>query len=75
MNKETLPTNQDVNDQEESSSAMMAQLEEYLTEGEYDYQLPQQGDIHTGVVIEIGDRGAIVDAGFKRDPREYPARG
>jgi small subunit ribosomal protein S1 len=67
MNKETLPTNQDVNDQEESSSAMMAQLEEYLTEGEYDYQLPQQGDIHTGVVIEIGDRGAIVDAGFKRD--------
>jgi len=67
MNMETPPTNQDVNDQEESSSTMMEQLEEYLTEGEYDYQLPQQGDIHMGVVIEIGDRGAIVDAGFKRD--------
>jgi small subunit ribosomal protein S1 len=67
MNMETPPTNQDVNAQEESTSTMMEQLEEYLTEGEYDYQLPQQGDIHTGVVIEIGDRGAIVDAGFKRD--------
>jgi len=67
MNMETPPTNQDVNDQEESSVTMMEQLEEYLTEGEYDYQLPQQGDIHIGVVIEIGDRGAIVDAGFKRD--------
>ncbi|MGD8966178.1 MAG: S1 RNA-binding domain-containing protein [Anaerolineae bacterium] len=67
MNKETLPTNQDANDQEEASSTMMEQLEEYLTEGEYDYQLPKRGDIHTGVVVEIGDRGAIVDAGFKRD--------
>jgi small subunit ribosomal protein S1 len=67
MNMETPPTNQDVNDQEESSSTMMEQLEEYLTDGEYDYQLPEQGDIHIGVVIEIGDRGAIVDAGFKRD--------
>jgi small subunit ribosomal protein S1 len=46
---------------------MMEQLEEYLTDGEYDYQLPKRGDIHTGVVVEIGDRGAIVDAGFKRD--------
>ncbi|MGD8998130.1 MAG: S1 RNA-binding domain-containing protein [Anaerolineae bacterium] len=67
MNKETLPTNQDANDQEEASSTMMEQLEEYLTEGDYDYQLPKRGDIHTGVVVEIGDRGAIVDAGFKRD--------
>jgi small subunit ribosomal protein S1 len=67
MNKETLPTNQDANDQEETSSTMMEQLEEYLTEGEYDYQLPKRGDIHIGVVVEIGDRGAIVDAGFKRD--------
>jgi small subunit ribosomal protein S1 len=67
MNKETLPTNQDANDQEENGSTMMEQLEEYLTEGEYDYQLPKRGDIHIGVVVEIGDRGAIVDAGFKRD--------
>ncbi|MGD2143830.1 MAG: S1 RNA-binding domain-containing protein [Anaerolineae bacterium] len=67
MDKETLPTNQDVDDQEEATSEMMQQLEEFLTEGEYDYQLPKRGDIHAGVVIEIGSRGAIVDAGFKRD--------
>jgi small subunit ribosomal protein S1 len=67
MNKETLPTNEEAADQEEAASSMMDQLEEYLSEGEYDYQLPKRGDIHTGVVIEIGDRGAIVDAGFKRD--------
>ena len=53
--------------QEEAASSMMDQLEEYLSDGEYDYQLPKRGDIHTGVIIEIGDRGAIVDAGFKRD--------
>ncbi|MEA3375949.1 MAG: S1 RNA-binding domain-containing protein [Chloroflexota bacterium] len=67
MNNEIHPTNQDLNDQEEPRATMLEQLEEYLTEGEYDYQLPQQGDIQMGVVIEIGDRGAIVDAGFKRD--------
>jgi small subunit ribosomal protein S1 len=67
MNKETLPTNHDENDLEDAASSMMEQLEEYLTDGEYDYQTPKRGDIHTGVVIEIGDRGAIVDAGFKRD--------
>ncbi|MFO7742143.1 MAG: S1 RNA-binding domain-containing protein [Anaerolineae bacterium] len=67
MNNEIHPTNQDLNDQEETSATMLEQLEEYLSEGEYDYQLPQQGDIQSGVVIEIGDRGAIVDAGFKRD--------
>ena len=67
MNKETLPTNEEVADQEEAAVSMMDQLEEYLSEGEYDYQLPKRGDVHTGVVIEIGDRGAIVDAGFKRD--------
>jgi len=52
---------------EDAGMSMMDQLEEYLSEGEYDYQLPKRGDIHTGIVIEIGDRGAIVDAGFKRD--------
>jgi small subunit ribosomal protein S1 len=67
MNEETLPTNEEVADQEEATVSMMDQLEEYLSEGEYDYQLPKRGDVHTGVVIEIGDRGAIVDAGFKRD--------
>lgn len=51
----------------DADMSMMDQLEEYLSEGEYDYQLPKRGDIHTGIVIEIGDRGAIVDAGFKRD--------
>ncbi len=54
-------------DQEEAGPSMMEQLEEFLSDGDYDYQPPQQGDIHTGVVIEIGERGAIVDAGFKRD--------
>jgi len=67
MNKETLPTNHDANDLDETAPSMMEQLEEYLTDGEYDYQAPKRGDIHTGVVIEISDRGAIVDAGFKRD--------
>jgi len=47
--------------------SMMEQFEEYLSEGGYDYQLPKRGDIQIGVIIEIGDRGAIVDAGFKRD--------
>ncbi|MFW6116004.1 MAG: 30S ribosomal protein S1, partial [Chloroflexota bacterium] len=54
-------------EEDESGLSMMEQLEEYLTDGEYDYQLPERGDIHKAVVIEIGDRGAIVDAGFKRD--------
>jgi len=54
-------------DAAEEGMSMMEQLEEYLTEGDYDYQLPQQGNIQLGIVIEIGDRGAIVDAGFKRD--------
>ena len=54
-------------DEEDSSMSMMEQLEEYLSDGDYDYQPPKRGDLHTGVVIEIGDRGAIVDAGFKRD--------
>jgi small subunit ribosomal protein S1 len=67
MNEETLPTNEEAADQEEAVSTMMDQFEEYLSEGEYDYQLPKRGDVHTGIVIEIGDRGAIVDAGFKRD--------
>ncbi len=67
MNNETLPTDQDLNAQEESQPTMMEQLEEFLTDGEYDYQLPRRGDIHQGVVIEIGERGGIVDAGFKRD--------
>ncbi len=91
MNKETLPTRQDSEGEDElgislmeeledesgatfmeeledeSGASLMDQLEEYLSEGEYDYEPPQQGDIHEGVVIEISDRGAIVDAGFKRD--------
>jgi len=67
MNEETLPINEEAADQEEAVSTMMDQFEEYLSEGEYDYQLPKRGDVHTGIVIEIGDRGAIVDAGFKRD--------
>jgi len=67
MNKETLPINEEAADQEEAVSTMMDQFEEFLSEGEYDYQPAKRGDVHTGVVIEIGDRGAIVDAGFKRD--------
>jgi small subunit ribosomal protein S1 len=67
MNEETLPINEEAADQEDAVSTMMDQFEEYLSEGEYDYQLPKRGDVHTGIVIEIGDRGAIVDAGFKRD--------
>ncbi len=53
--------------EDESAASLMDQLEEYLSEGEYDYEPPKRGDIHDGVVIEISDRGAIVDAGFKRD--------
>jgi len=52
---------------EDASLIILEQLEEFLTDGEYDYRLPKRGDIHEGVVIEIGERGAIVDAGFRRD--------
>lgn len=83
MNTETLSTNQDVTEQEvlEQSAAIpemaeempeempeeMSELEEYLSKDKYDYQMPQRGDIYDGIVIEVSKRGAIVDAGFKRD--------
>jgi small subunit ribosomal protein S1 len=73
MNIETLPTNQDLTEQEPTSQdstfqeAAEQNLEEYLAEDKYDYQTPKRGAIHNGVVIEIGEHGAIVDAGFKRD--------
>ncbi len=73
MNIEILPTEQDQAEQEPISQNSASQetveqkLEEYLAEDKYDYQMPKRGAIHNGVVIEIGEHGAIVDAGFKRD--------
>lgn len=73
MNEEIVPTSADLSSQgpttleATSETATQEKLETYLAKDEYDYQLPQRGDIHTAVVVEIGDRGAIVDAGFKRD--------
>jgi len=73
MNIEILPTEQDQTEQEPISQNSTPQetveqnLEEYLAEDKYDYQTPKRGAIHNGVVIEIGEHGAIVDAGFKRD--------
>ena len=38
-------------------------MNEYLTE----YKPPRRGDIRTGVVIEINERGLVVDVGLKRE--------
>ncbi len=81
MNEEIISTNQDLIDQElldqdmqdvadlemSDQALLEQQLEDYLAQEEYDYQLPRRGDIHKGIVIEIGSQGAIIDAGFKRD--------
>lgn len=73
MERETQLSDQDLTDQEATDletgeQALTEQtLEEYLADSEYDYQLPQRGDVHECIIIELGEHGAIVDAGFKRD--------
>jgi len=83
MNIETLteqkPTNPDSTD-EDSTEQEPANLDstdegsieqipadedmnEYLTE----YKPPRRGDIRTGVVMEINERGLVVDVGLKRE--------
>jgi len=34
---------------------------------EYDYQRPRRGQIRKGLILKLGERGAIVDVGLKRD--------
>lgn len=38
-----------------------------LLEGEYDYKLPQRGDIRKGVILSISPSQVIVDMGLKRE--------
>lgn len=40
---------------------------ELLLEGEYDYQLPQRGDLRKGVVVSVRADQVIVDIGLKRE--------
>ncbi|MDY6878422.1 MAG: S1 RNA-binding domain-containing protein [Chloroflexota bacterium] len=42
-------------------------LSEYLTE----YKAPRRGDIRSGVVMEINERGLVVDVGLKREGFVY----
>jgi small subunit ribosomal protein S1 len=34
---------------------------------EYDYQQPRRGQIRQGLILKLGERGAVVDVGLKRD--------
>ena len=46
--------------------------ENWLTKA-YDYELPRQGELREGILLELGERGAIIDIGMKHDgivPRE-----
>ena len=73
MNMETLtdqdptnqdPTNHDSTDQDSTEQIPADEdMNEYLTE----YKPPRRGDIRTGVVMEIGERGLIVDVSLKRE--------
>lgn len=40
--------------------------ENWLTDM-YDYDVPKQGDIRTGILLEVNDSGALVDIGLKHD--------
>jgi len=40
--------------------------EKWLT-NEYDYQRPRRGQIRKGLLLKLGERGAVVDVGLKRD--------
>lgn len=40
--------------------------EKWLT-SKYDYQRPRRGQMRKGLILKLGERGAIVDVGLKRD--------
>ncbi|MEM9775122.1 MAG: S1 RNA-binding domain-containing protein, partial [Chloroflexota bacterium] len=42
-----------------------AELEQYLDQ--HDYDMPRPGDIRTGTILDISERGAIIGLGLKRD--------
>ncbi len=58
------PTNLDSTDEGSIEQIPAGEdMNEYLTE----YKPPRRGDIRTGVVIEINERGLVVDVGLKRE--------
>ena len=60
-------TEQDAQDSAEQKLAEQKLDEQKLDEYLEDYQAPQRGDICTGVVIEVNERGLVVDVGLKRE--------
>lgn len=42
------------------------EMKEWLNEG-YDYERPVRGEVREGVVLKMGERGAFMDLGLKRD--------
>lgn len=42
-----------------------AELEQYLDQ--HDYDMPRPGDIRTGTILDVSERGAIIGLGLKRD--------
>ena len=47
------------------SDESMNSLEDLLDQ--HDYELPQPGDIRTGVIVANTPQGLIIDLGLKRD--------
>lgn len=60
-------TDQDLANQPSTNQEPPAhKLDKYLDAG-YDYEEPHRGDIRTGEVLEVNDRGVVVDIGLKRE--------
>jgi small subunit ribosomal protein S1 len=60
-------TDQDLaNQQPTDQEAPAHKLDKYLDAG-YGYEEPHRGDIRTGEVLEVNDRGVVVDIGLKRE--------
>ncbi len=43
-------------------------MEQWLS-GAYDYELPQQGEVREGIILELDENGALIDVGLKHDGR------
>jgi len=50
---------------EEQENDFRQDMERLLDE--HDYALPEVGDIRTGIIVSVSERGVIVDLGLKRD--------
>lgn len=51
---------------DQNQAAQGIDMDAYLEEG-YDYEAPRRGDIRSGVILKVHDRGLVVDIGFKRE--------